>query len=292
MVEKPKRLTVDDLHRIVRTFPEEIQNADGGRTVVLAQSIIAHFFGRDWFTAHIRHDARKPGFLNYDFSSDERREATSFRVVELAESLFNLQNIPGFDDTIAQMKGGGDKIEATCAELDFGRFLYIHDVGFRFNVPSMKKGADYDVELLYPDGLAIPADAKCKLESTDIDPRSISKTLEKGRTQLPPDRPGAIFLKVPQSWVAETATAAEMVSEGQRFFRNTDRIISVKFYVSHLTIGNGMVMHRHAVREITNERSKFNDGRNWDLFTDYPVPSSWNGMPPKWQRLFFFPKSE
>ena len=55
-----------------------------------------------------------------------------------------------------------------------------------------------------------------------------------------------------------------MVSEGQRFFRNTDRIISVKFYVSHLTIGNGIVLHRHAVREITNERSKFNDGRNWD----------------------------
>ena len=218
MGEKPKRLTVDDLHRIVRTFPEEIQNADGGRTVVLAQSIIAHFFGRDWFTAHIRHDAPKPGFLNYDFSSDQRREATSFRVVELAESLFNLQNIPGFDETIAQMKGGGDKIEATCAELDFGRFLYIHDVEFRFNVPSMKKGADYDVELSYRDGLAVPADAKCKLESTDIDPRSISNTLEKGRKQLPADRPGAIFLKVPQSWVADTAIAAEMVSEGQRFF--------------------------------------------------------------------------
>jgi hypothetical protein len=292
MGEKPKRLTVDDLHRIVRTFPEEIQNADGGRTVVLAQSIIAHFFGRDWFTAHIRPDAPKPGFLNYDFSSDQRREATSFRVVELAESLFNLQNIPGFDDTIAQMKGGGDKIEATCAELDFGRFLYIHDVAFRFNVPSMKKGADYDVELIYRDGLAVPADAKCKLESTDIDPRSISKTLEKGRKQLPADRPGAIFLKVPQSWVADTAIAAEMVSEGQRFFRNTDRSISVKFYVSHLMIGDGMIMHRHAVREITNERSKFNDGRNWDLFTDHPVPSSWNGMPPKWQRLFFFPKSQ
>ena len=122
--------------------------------------------------------------------------------------------------------------------------------------------------------------------------RSISNTLEKGRKQLPADRPGAIFLKVPQSWVADTAIAAEMVQRGPAFFRNTDRIISVKFYVSHLMIGDGMIMHRHAVREITNERSKFNDGRNWDLFTDHPVPLSWNGMPPKWQRLFFFPKSQ
>jgi hypothetical protein len=292
MGDKPKRLAAEDLHRFVETSPQEMQNDVGARTVLVANSIIAHFLGRDWFAAHIRHDARKPGFLNYDFSSDERREATSFRVIELAESLFNLQNIPGFDETIAQMKGGGDKIEATCAELDFGRFLYIHDVDFRFNLPSGKKGADYDVELIYPGGLAVPADAKCKLESTDIDPHSIGKTLEKGRTQLPPNRPGVIFLKVPQSWVADTAIAAEMVSEGQRFFRNTDRIISVKFYVSHLSIGNGVVLHRHAVREITNECSEFNDGRNWDLFTDHPVPSSWNGMPPKWQRILLFPKSQ
>jgi hypothetical protein len=24
----------------------------------------------------------------------------------------------------------------------------------------------------------------------------------------------------------------------------------------------------------------------------YEVPESWNGMPPKWQRLFFFPKEK
>ena len=216
--------------------------------------------------------------------------ASAFRIFDLAESLFNLQNVPGFDECVAQMKGGG-KIEATCAELDFGRFLYIHDVEFRFNIATMKKGADYDVELIYPDGLAVPADAKCKLVSTDIDPRSIPKTLEKGRKQLPADRPGVIFLKVPQSWIEDTAVATQMVREGERFFRNTNRIISVKFYAPHLMIRDGMIVHRHALREITNKRSKFNDGRNWDLFNDNPVPAGWNGMPPKWRRLLFFPTS-
>jgi hypothetical protein len=42
-----------------------------------------------------------PGNRASAFSSNERREATSCRGVELAESLFNLQNIPGFDETIA-----------------------------------------------------------------------------------------------------------------------------------------------------------------------------------------------
>jgi hypothetical protein len=257
----------------------------------LANTIIAHFLGKDWFAKHVRHDALKIGFLNYDFSSDQRREASTFRIIELAENLLNLQHIEGFEDCIGQMEGGGDKIESTCAELDFGRFLYIHDVAFRFVVPTMTKGKDYDFELLYPDGRSVPADAKCKLESTAIDPTTIRNTLEKARKQLPDDRPGVIFLKVPQAWTDDVSVAVAMVEEGRRYFRNTDRVISIKFYVSHLQTRDGIVHHRHAYREITNETSRFYRGQNWDLFTDYVVPVSWNGMPPKWQRIFFFPAS-
>jgi len=67
-------------------------------------------------------------------------------------------------------------------------------------------------------------------------------------------------------------------------------VVSIKFYVSHLEIGNGMMRHRHALKEITNSASRFHGGRNWDLFTNYYVPPSWNGMPPKWQRIFFRPE--
>ena len=164
------------------------------------------------------------------------------------------------------MKGGGDKIESTCAELDFGRFLYIHDVEFRFVVPTMAKGRDYDFELLYPDGRSVPADAKCRLEFTAIDPTTIRNTLEKARKQLPDDRPGVIFLKVPQAWIDDVSVAVAMVAEGRRYFRNTDRIISIKFYVSYLETRDGMVRHRHAYREITNEASRFYGGQDWDLF--------------------------
>jgi hypothetical protein len=289
MADMPRRLTIDDLHKFVANLPEEIRNDDGGRTIALANSVIANFFGRDWFAAHIRHDSSRPGFLNMDFSSDRRREATVFRVVELAESLFNLQNIDGFDACISQMRGGGEKIQSTCAELDFGRFLYIHDVNFRFVAPRMTRGSDYDVELFYPDGLAVPADAKCKFETTDINPDSIVNSLESARKQLPADRPGIVFVKVPQSWIADVGNAIAMVEAGRRFLRKIGRIVAVTFYVSHLETRNNIVAHRHALREIINEASRFHQGRKWDLFTDYYVPPSWNGMPPKWRRLFFFP---
>jgi len=286
----PKRITVDDLHKLVAGFPEEIRNDEGGRTAVLAQSVIRHFLGLDWFKAHIRHDAPKLGFLNYDFSSDAARERTTFRIVELAESLFNLQHIEGFDACISQMKGGGEKIQSICAELDFGRFLYIHDIKFRFVVPQMTKGTDYDVELFMPDGLAVPADAKCKFETTEINPTSVHNSLEKARKQLPADRAGMIFVKVPQRWIVEPGVAAAMEAAARDFLRRTDRVVAVTFYVSHLETRDGVVLHRHAFREVDNPASIYHQGRKWELFTDYYVPPSWNGMPPKWQRFFLFPK--
>ncbi len=291
-MQLPRRINVDDLHKIIPTLPNEIREDAGGRTIVLANTVIAHFLGKDWLDANTRPDPAKAGFLRLDFSSDQRREATAFRVIEFAENLFNLQNIEGFDSCISQMQSGAEKVESTCAELDFGRLLYIHDVGFRFVAPQMKKGGDFDYEVIYPDGLIVPADAKCKFETTEINPDSIRNSLRKARTQLPDDRASIIFMKVPQSWISSIDTAISMVDVGQEFFRNTGRVISIKFYVSVLDTVNNMVRHRHAFREITNASSRFNDGRNWDLFADQPVPSSWNGMPPKWQRLFLFPNSK
>jgi len=277
------RLSVDNLHAVVARLPAEMRAEPGGRVIGVANAVI-------WFAAHIRHDAPKRGFLNLDFASDRRREASTFRVVELAENLFNLQHIEGFDACIDQMRGGAEKIESTCAELDFGRFLYIHDVGFRFVVPQMLKGGDYDYEVTYPDGCKVAADAKCKFETTAINADSLRNSMKKARGQLPADRAGIIFIKVPQRWIEDPGTFEAMVRTAREFLATTGRVVSIKFYVSHLEIGNGMVRHRHAFKEITNSASRFHGGRNWDLFTNYYVPPSWNGMPPKWQRIFFWPE--
>lgn len=285
----PRRLDVSDLHNLVAGLPAEMKNDDGGRTIGVANSIIAHFLGRDWFAAHIRHDVPKPGFLRIDFSTDTRREATVFRVVDFAENLFNLQHIEGFDACIAQMRAGAEKVESTCAELDFGRLLYIHDVEFRFVVPTLVKGEDYDFEIKFADELTVPADAKCKFESTKIDPESVRNSLNKARKQLPPDRGSIIFIKVPQSWISDVEIAKAMIEVGRDFLRTTGRVVAIKFYVSYLDTINQMVRHRHAFREIDNPTSRFHAGRNWEIFSDFEVPESWNGMPPKWQRIFFFP---
>ena len=47
--QPPERLSVDDLQNVVAKLPDEMQNADGGRTIGIANSVIAHFLGKDWF---------------------------------------------------------------------------------------------------------------------------------------------------------------------------------------------------------------------------------------------------
>ena len=282
----PARLTVEDLNGVALRLPAEMRAAPGGQMIGVANAVIGHFLGREWFATHIRHDAPKRGYLNLDFASDRRREASTFRVLELAENLFNLQHVGGFDACIQQMRAGAEKVESTYAELDFGRLLYIHDIDFRFVIPQMIKGGDFDFEITYQDGLTVPADAKCKFETTAINPESLRNSMKKARSQLPPDRPGIIFIKVPQRWMEDPVVANSMIEVGREFLETTGRVVSVKFYVSHLDIGNGVVLHRHAYRELTNPSSRFYPDRNWDLFAGYYVPSSWNGMPPKWHRIF------
>ena len=51
------------------------------------------------------------------------------------------------------------QVEPTYAEFDFARFLYIHDVDFRFVIPSGVKGKDYDFGITYADGRDTCADA-------------------------------------------------------------------------------------------------------------------------------------
>jgi hypothetical protein len=136
-----------------------------------------------------------------DFSTDEARETKTLRIFDLAEILLNLQMVEGFDGCVARLRrADAQQVESTFAELQVGKLLYVHDVDFEFVVRTDEKGADYDYDIDFHGGWRACAEAKCKLESTEINPRSVRATLNEARKQLPKDRPGIIFVKIPQHW--------------------------------------------------------------------------------------------
>jgi hypothetical protein len=267
MVQR-NRITREALQDAFDQIPKELNGAT--QSFALASAIVRGFLGDEWLDRHVMPSSRKPGFLTIDETDATTLDLSAYRISDLAEVLYNLQHIPGFDECIMRMRRGD--IEGTYAELDFGRMLYLHRISFRYIIPSGVKGSSYDVEVIYPGGLAVCGDAKCKVEATRFTPKTIDDTLEKARSQLPDDRPGIVFVKLPPKWM-------EM-----------RRVVSVKYYASPITFIDGMLKVQHAFKEVSNPITDFGPPfQNWDIFHWIVMPPEWNGMPPWWQRTIFYP---
>jgi hypothetical protein len=289
-LETPSRISFPDLMETARTFPEQVRADANRQTFTLAATIIRHFLGQPWYQDNIVQDAENShpaGFLRLDFSSDFERERKTARFLDFAEMLFNLQHIDGFDDRIDQMRAG--QVEATFAEFDFGRFLYLHDIAFRFVEATGVKGKDYDCAIKYADGREACADAKCRLEDTEMRAETVRNSLNKARTNnLPSDQPGIVFVKVPQAWLEQQEVRLGIRDVVNAFLRNTERIVSIVVYATHMmaVADNTMMLMRHRFEEFPNPKHRFDMSKSWTLFKDYKVPDEWDGMHPKWVRIF------
>jgi hypothetical protein len=294
------RLTDRHLLRTVASFPLQIQQDPTSRTFYLSLAIAKYFFGREWLDDHIE-DTGRPGYLRLNWRDRVQAEVQSFRLVDFAELLFNLQHVEGFDDCIKKMRAGD--VEGTYAELDLGRMLYQSSVDFRFVITSGQKGDDFDIEIRLNDGTVVCADAKCKIESTDFSERTVLNSLHRARTQFPGRRPSIVFMKVPPRWLIEhdgpVGTVKVLLTNvANKFLRSTGRVVSVKYYVSLIHWEAGHVTHIQAFEEINNHNAanRFDPSRNWDMFEEANeniTPNEggeFSDVPERWRRLMYYPQ--
>ena len=287
--DRPPRIATTDLQAIIDGFPREVHEEPGRLMFTLAVKIIRHYLGQQWYEEHIFQDSgqtRPPGFLRMNFSRGFEGERVNARRLDLAETLFNLQHIEGFDDRVDQLRRGD--IESTIAELDLARFLYVHDVAFKFVVPVGERGEDFDFAVSYDDGREACVDAKCRLEATEVRAETIRNSLNKARqNNLPANRPGIIFVKVPPRWLEDHSVRDATHEVVKGFLRNSGRVVSVILYaiaVSAMSEG-ALVLMRHRFDELPNPSHRFEMAKNWTLFRDYKIPLEWGGMHPKWVRV-------
>src|SRR5216683_666046 len=282
-----RRMSLQQLQQGFDSLPAEARENGKAESFALASGVLSAFMNADWVERHIVSDSRKKGFLSIDESDPIRYETSIFRVMDLAEVIYNLQAVPGFDECITRMRDGD--IEGTYAELDFGRMLCLNKVPFRFVIPQGRIGCDYDIEVEYSDGVVAAADAKCKIESTEFSENTIKNTLNKARKQLPDANPGIVFVKVPPRWITNPENIVSMVDVARSFLRGTRRVVSVKYYTSPIAFADNMLRHDHAYKEISNPVTDFGNDEDWSIFKKFILPPEMNGMPAHWQRIIFFP---
>ena len=234
--------------------------------------VLDYFLGKPWLDTHVLFECTHPGYaamkpvmVDDQYGVDK---AHTQRALELAETLFNLQETPGLDYVIDRIMSG--QIESAVAELDFGMFMRIQGTQFSYRGETGVKGQDYDVDLVYPDGTPAGCDIKCKLDGSAFSKNGLLNALKAAKTQIPEDLPGVAFVKIPQEWVnRETGEigAGDAVHRAlEEFFRNTNRMVLVAIYCKLTTeVATGTQIN-HVCRQWENAATKFPRDGSWDLF--------------------------
>ncbi|HXY59828.1 MAG TPA: hypothetical protein VEH76_14770, partial [Methylocystis sp.] len=103
---RPKPTTPLTLDMIRRKFEVVLARGEGPGTAYhhALYYVLAHFLGEAWLRTHVLYDCPRQGYLSMnptmvddDFGVDK---AHTQRVLQLAETLFNLQGVQGLDERL------------------------------------------------------------------------------------------------------------------------------------------------------------------------------------------------
>jgi hypothetical protein len=120
---------------------------------------------------------------------------------------------------------------------------------------------------------------------TTFSENGIRNALKAAREQLPNDKPGIIFIKTPEHWLADENFRNNALLVARRFLGGVRRIVSVKFYVEPISFANNVMRIDLAYKEVSNSKTDFGDNIDWNLFKKHDLPPEANGMPQHYQRI-------
>jgi hypothetical protein len=252
----------------------------GDVSQIVANDIAIHYLGEDWYGKYVKHTSRHATYFMVDNTKSKQEITTGImRWLEFAETLLNLQRITGFETVLDELFNG--KIESAWAELEIARMLATFGWKLQFVRPIGRAKQDYDLEIFYPDGYKVCAETEAKIEATTPSARSILRSIQHARKQLPDDAPGVIFIKVPERWIRNIRLADRITNVANGYLNHSEHIRSIKFYSPLTSFTSERTLRLPLYIEFTNPKFP---GRNWVMFRDENVPIG--GRPPWWLPIF------
>lgn len=205
---------------------------------VLSLEIIRCFMGSEWTNENAfplyqkvirgaplsRRGETGRAFLGSDFQTNPEFLSYLRKLHLFAESLFNLQHVPGLQHRIAGFKH--NDLESSLAELECARMFSDHRMELRFIRPKNQKGHDYEAEVICPGGRIVCCEFKAKSHATTPSQRSLADTIKKARQQLPEDRPGIVVIKVAESWVNQAGVGSANNKAVTDALASSDRLVA------------------------------------------------------------------
>ncbi len=213
-----------ELHRCAQYARVRMARDGGEWTFMMSLYVLGHFFGDEWVEKNLfTQSFLKPPSR---FTDREKQLQVGLSGYQLAETLFNLQDLDGFQSIHSRLLTG--ELEPCIGELEAASFLKRHGEKVRFIIPEGLLGENYDLEMSR-DAVTICCEVKIKLEAAALTEKGLYNSLEHARKQLPKNKPGLIFLRVVGNKTnSELQAKANLVQPAiRRLFRQTRRIIGV-----------------------------------------------------------------
>lgn len=253
---------IDQARLLAEAIREGLPDASWETRVYAASlNVLNTTFGAEWMEYHVlASDDKSPFFRNRDAAAGDESIHRA-RVLDLAETILNLQKIPGLLDVLVNMRLG--HVEDRFAELEVGKILALSGADFKYVAPGGDRGSSYDLEVATPAG-KVCADVKCKVEDSRPNGVAILNTLKASRSQLPADEMGAFFVKIPQTWApdGDIAPLLPMLEEAAAaFLRGTRRVVAVVMYFNIIRQMSDRVEVWNVYKQMTNEKHRFGSAK-------------------------------
>lgn len=190
--------------------------------------IISLLLGEKWraenFNPTQNISDKRMEYLNTNVSKRSNLQVHQFRTVLLADCLFKLQNVDGFQYKLKELRELSPKkpevfIEDIISELLIPKMLIEDEAVIKYIKPSRKKGNDYDIEITFKNGIQLGAEIKCKREDTAINPNSLKRKLKKAIDQFPKNMKCIIFVKIPKELIYDKTFRPSVESFLETFYK-------------------------------------------------------------------------
>lgn len=192
----------------------------------MAVRVIQHYLGKDWVEERVGlRDAFDDFMLNERNDASVNRITHMHRVITLGDSLFSLQEVPGFDALCERFKRPDTK--AHYFEAYVAANLIENGVGVEVQKEKGKLKDDFEfVGSWGADKIAIEVTAK--QDNAAFSQDAVRSTLKRKMRQLPKDMPCILYVVVPESWGPDTPEMdAQYVEPVADIFRNYTRLNAV-----------------------------------------------------------------
>lgn len=223
---------------------------------VMAATLIRTYIGDEWCDRNLSGSDQSDPYIAQNFSANRALIMAQAKITSIGEMIFNLQHIPNARERFARIRDSS--LEVAISDLEAARLLALSEQRFKFIEEQNRKGFDYDIEVTLDDETPLCCESKCKLESTELSKETILNSLRKAARQVPDDKPGAIFIKFPESWIRSPNITTILSDALHGLFERSGRIVEVVVHWEEWhELETGQLLRLAKFREELNSNSRF-----------------------------------